>query len=130
MIAFENHETAVDEREAALAEFREVAAERRLLALRGARAILELKRTGAHFFAGAASIAHLAELNGMAAWEARELEHLAHALERDGSLEREVVDGAIPVTSAAILGEIAMASEFARGDDDWRALARTSPRAS
>lgn len=120
------------EREAAVGEFRQVAAEKRRLALRGARAVLELERTGAHFQAGAASIAHFAEMNGMAAYEARELVNLGHALEATGPIdgglvEARVTTGAIPVASAAVLGEVSAAPEpdFVRSDDRWIEWAET-----
>jgi hypothetical protein len=121
------------EREAAVGEFRKVADEKRRLALRGARAVLELERTGAHFHAGAASIAHFAEMNGMAAYEARELVNLGRALAATGAInggvvEARVITGAIPVASAAVLGEVAAAPEpdFVRADDRWVEWAETT----
>ena len=123
---------AAPECEAAIREFRDVAAEKRRVALRGARAVLELERTGAHFQAGAASIAHFAEMNGMAAYEARELSNLSRALIANAgieapSLEDRVAAGTIPVGSAAILGQVAAAPEpdFIRPDDRWLEWAET-----
>src|SRR5207248_3970198 len=74
------------ERTLAVREFRAIAAQMRRLAVRGARAVLELKRTGAHFYEGASCIAHFAERNGMSGQEARELEALGVAIESEPSL--------------------------------------------
>jgi hypothetical protein len=110
---------SAEECEAAIREFREVAAERRRLALRGARAVRELVRTGAHFRAGAASLAHFAEMNGLSAYEAREWTRLDRAVTTNPSLEAEVERGTIPVASAATLGDIAAEPELIRPDDRW-----------
>lgn len=114
-----NPKCSSEECEAAIREFREVAAERRRLALRGARAVRELVRTGAHFQAGAASLAHFAEMNGLSAYEAREWTRLDRAVTTNPALEAEVVSGTIPVASAATLGDIAAEPELTRPDDRW-----------
>jgi len=119
MLAYRIPDGSADECEAAIREFREVAAEKRRLALRGARAVQELVRTGAHLRAGAASIGHFAEMNGLSAYEARELVELGRAVAATPTLEVEVSSGTIPVASAAVLGQIAAEPEIVRPDDRW-----------
>lgn len=125
MCSYRIPECSAEERAAAALEFREVAAAFRRLALRGARAIRELERTGAHLHAGAASIAHFAELNGMSAYEAREMARLARALTTTPSLATEVEQGTIPVASAAILGAVADEPEMVHPEDRWVEWARS-----
>jgi hypothetical protein len=114
-----------DARLAAIEEFRAMAAERRRIALRGARAVAEVRRTGAHLCLGASSIAHLGEMNGLSAWEVRELEHLSLAVAADPALAEAVENGTVPIASGAILGAVSTWPVEARAADPWAAWART-----
>ena len=112
-------------RAAAIAEFRAMAAERRRIALRGALAVAEVRRTGAHLCLGASSIAHLGEMNGLSAWEVRELEDLSLALAADPKLAESVENGTVPIASGAILGAVSTWPVEARSSDPWPEWART-----
>ena len=125
VLAYKTRSGTADERAAAVREFREVAAEMRRLALRGARAILCVKRTGAHYHEGCASLAEFAERNGMAGREARELEYMGRAVEAHAVLVDQVEKGVVPVASAAILGEVDADPRLARDWDAWAYCART-----
>jgi hypothetical protein len=125
VLAYRLPQASDEARAAAVAEFRAMAAERRRVALRGARAVAALRRTGAHFHEGAASLAQFGEMNGLSGWEVRELERLAQALEADPSLEADIVRGTIPVGSAAVLGQVSEWPAQAREADPWRAWAET-----
>lgn len=120
VLAYDLPQAPDDARAAAVAEFRAMAAERRRTALRGARAVAELRRTGAHFREGAGSIAHFGEMNGLSAREVREFEHLARAIEADPSLAEDVERGTVPVASAAVLGEVSAWPAEVRSKDPWR----------
>jgi hypothetical protein len=124
-VSAEDQEDAAAARRVAAQDFVALAAERRRLAIRGARIVRRLEQTGAHVYAGCSSIGHFAERNGMSASEAKELQNLARALEAEPDLEADVVAGTIPVASAAILGELAAAPWLVRPDDRWREAART-----
>ena len=137
VLAYRISSSTLEEREAAILEFRAGAAEARRVAIRCARAVIELERTGAHYREGASSIAHFGEMNGVSAWEARLWVNLSLAIAPripDPStsdeppspfplarleaslgpcLEAQVIAGEISVASAAILGEI-VAVQMAR----------------
>jgi hypothetical protein len=111
--------------ERATVEFRRIAAEFRRLSIRAARVVRDVERTGAHVLGGYSSLGHFAERNGMCAAQAHELSNLGYALASDPAIEDAVRCAEIPVASAAVLGEISQASELARGNEAWAALART-----
>ena len=85
-----------DERAAAVLQFRTAAALSRRVALLGARAVLELERVGAHHAAGAASIAHFGEMNGVSAAEARTWSNLALAIAHPESANEARAAGVLP----------------------------------
>jgi hypothetical protein len=114
-------------REAALREWREAAAAMRMAQIRCARATRTVEATDAHRTEGAATIAEFAERNGVSAYEARMLSGLGRALESDVQVAPHVVSGAIPVASAAVLGDVASHPEFKKPGDDWVGWSKTQP---
>jgi hypothetical protein len=114
-------------REAALREFRASAAAMRMAQIRCARAIRAVESTDAHRTEGAASIGEFAERNGVSAHEARVLSGLGRALEDDASIVNDVASGAIPVASAAVLGDVATTPALRKPGDRWIDWARTQP---
>lgn len=148
VLAYKIHCGSPEACEGAIREFEAAIADARRVAVRGAHAVMGLQATGAHFYAGAASIAHLGELKGVSAYEARQWANLGAAIapaapgegafaeSLGAALEAQVLDGAIPVSSAAVLGEIRVAHEatpkdaapsaaIVRPGDDWVAMAIT-----
>jgi hypothetical protein len=114
-------------REAALREWRESAAALRKAQVRCARATRAVEAADAHRAEGAASIAEFAERNGVSAYEARMLSGLGRALESEPALVADVVSGAIPVASAAVVGDVFSNPALRKPGDDWVGWARTQP---
>jgi hypothetical protein len=108
------------------AEFEAFAAQSRALAVRGAKALGDVERTGAHFAEGRASLVGFAEAHGLGARYARDLSDMWVAMQDDATVEGEVLSGVVPVENAAVLGKIAVAPPLVRGNLPWREWARTS----
>jgi hypothetical protein len=113
-----------DEGELAVQAFCRIAAAMRVLALRAARALAAIERTGIHHDQGSSSIGEFGERNCMSAHQARALLDVGRALDALPGLLDDVLSGAIPLGSAAILGEITRCCEALRVERDWYGLAR------
>src|SRR5262245_26867428 len=114
----------LDEREAAKRRLRAVAVAARALAIEAAHAIAEVKRTGAHWKEGAASIREFAERQGLSSADAYTYERVALAFETFPETEALLASGRITVGAAAVLGDLARLPAEARADADrWLAWA-------
>jgi hypothetical protein len=111
-------------RAASFARCLEAAAALRSAQLAFGRALREAQTLGVPHARGDSSVSHFAETIGVGGWEARLYVDAAEAVAKLPEVAADVARGAIPVPSAATIGQIERSPEMRRAGDDWVGWAR------
>jgi hypothetical protein len=112
----------IDQREeAALLDlaYGQIARERVALELRAARILLRMEAIDGWHCAGSSSAGDFGERHGITAWDARNQLAMGRAIEVEPVIEEKVRARAIPVLSAALLGQVLTDPRLQRDGDTW-----------